>query len=670
VTLRIGVDIGGTFTDLVVVDERSGRVSSTKALTTPAEPARAVVACLEQLGIDLGEVSLLVHGTTVGINAVLERTGAKTALVTTAGFRDVLEIGRGDFHRMYDVLYQRPRTLVPRSLRLEATERLDAGGRVLVPLAEQALREAVRGLRGTGVQSVAIVFLFSYLDPAHERRAAAILSEELPGVAITASHRVSQEWREYERSSTAVINAYIQPTIERYLRHLRETLAQRGFRGTLLLTQSNGGACTADAALIAPVTSLESGPAAGVNGCVALGKDPGRDRVIAFDMGGTTTKCCLVERGVPALAEEHSLDGHPIRIPILDIKEVSAGGGTIAWIDAGGALRLGPRSAGADPGPVCYGRGGSEPTVTDANLVLGRINPTAFLGGRMPLATAAAAAAVDRIGAEIGLGRTAAAAGILRLAGVKMALALKSITTERGLDPRDYTLVAYGGSGPLHAAFLARELGIRRVVIPPSPSTFSAWGMLAADLRHDLVRTVLRPLPATDPAWASARFDDMQREVAARLPPIGRQETRRGVDLRYAGQIHAVQLDLPAVGEWDALRARFDSAHAQAFGFAAPDVEVELLNLRLTVTSPVDPPALTRLPRADRPLPIRGERRIYSLTAERLLPTPFLRREALLDGDRIEGPAAVEEPTTTTILEPGDRLTVDAHGNLEIAIAG
>jgi len=665
--VRIGVDIGGTFTDLVAVDE-AGRVRYTKALTTPKAPGEAVLACLDGLGIDLRDVPLLVHGTTVGINAVLERTGAKTALVTTQGFRDVLEIGRGNFQRMYDLLYQRPPALVPRRLRLEAVERLAATGEVLVPLDEAALRRSLGALNDSGVESVAVVLLFSYLDPSHERRAAEIARETLPTASVTASHRVSQEWREYERTGTAVVNAYVQPTVERYVGHLREALAKRGFQGTVLLTQSNGGACTVDAALLAPVTCLESGPAAGVNGCAALGGALGGDRLISFDMGGTTTKCCLVDRGIPAMAEEYAVDGHPIRIPSLDLKEVSAGGGTIAWIDPGGALTLGPRSAGAEPGPVCYARGGTEPTVTDANVALGRINPGAFLGGRMPLDAAAAGAAVDRLARTLGITGAEVAAGILRLAGVKMALALRSITTERGLDPREHLLIAYGGSGPLHAAFLARELKIRRLIVPPSPSTFSAWGMLAADLRHDLVRTVFRPIDRTHPSWAARRFEEMLGELSGRLPPLARQEVERGVDLRYEGQIHTVSLHVESMEAWSGLRSRFDAAHERAYGYAAPEVEVELLNLRLALRAPVERPALVTLPRATSPAACREEREIYSLAAGRLVSTPAFVRDELRAGHEIAGPAAVEEPSTTTIIEPDDRLRVDTHGFLHVEI--
>jgi N-methylhydantoinase A len=670
VTLRIGIDIGGTFTDLVGLDEATGAVVNAKALSTPANLLEGVLRCVDQTGVRLDDGRLVVHGTTVGINALLERKGARTGLITTEGFRDVLEIGRGNFLRMYDALYQRPPRLVPRGHCLEVPERLTARGEVVVPLDERAVRAAARRLAADGVESVAVVFLFSYRNPDHERRAAEIVSEELPGVAVSASHRITQEWREYERTSTTVVNAYVQPTIERYLGTFAGALAGRGFRGQVLITQSNGGAFSLDAARAKPVHTIESGPAAGATGCASLARMLGADRLISFDMGGTTAKCAVVERGLVQTMDEYIVDGHPLRIPVIDITEVSAGGGTIAWIDAGGALCLGPQSAGADPGPVCYGRGGTEPTVTDANLVLGRIDPGRFLGGTMPLDSAAAARTIDeRVALALGLGSASAAAGIVRLADVKMALAVRSITTERGLDPREYALVAYGGGGPLHAVAIARELGIPRVLVPPSPSTFSAWGMLATDLRHDLVRTVLEPLAATDSSWAEARFREMQREIEAVLPAVGQSASHRAVDMRYLGQEHTVTVEIRDGVGWDELRDRFDEAHRRAYGYAAPDVEVQLLNLRLTVVFPLARPALPVVERrAGTSGPSFETRKIYSTLAQEVVPYRIVARDRLRAGDVVEGPAAVEEAGTTTIVEPGDVLRVEDHGCLVIDV--
>jgi N-methylhydantoinase A len=669
VALRIGVDIGGTFTDLVALDEATGAVVNAKALSTPSTLLDGVLRCADQAGVDLADCRLTIHGTTIGINALLEGKGARTGLLTTEGFRDVLEIGRGNFLRMYDVLYRRPAPLVPRGRRLEVPERLGARGEVLVPLDEPAVRAAARSLAADGVESIAVTFLFSYLDPVHERRAAAILAEELPGVAISVSHALTQEWREYERTSTTVVNAYVLPIVERYLATFEQRLAERGFRGRVLITQSNGGACSVAAARARPVHTLESGPAAGAIGCASLARLLGLDRLISFDMGGTTAKCAIVDHGMVQTTDEYHVDGRPLRIPVIDIREVSAGGGTIAWIDAGGALALGPQSAGAAPGPVCYGLGGTEPTVTDANVVLGRIDGARFLGGTMPLDAAGAARAVDeRLAPRLGLSRASAAAGVVRLADVKMALAVRGITTLRGLDPRDYTLTAYGGGGPLHAAAIARELGIPRVVIPPSPSTFSAWGMLASDLRHDLVRTVLEPLETTDAAWAQARYAEMRREVASILPGDGAPVMHRAVDLRYVGQEHTVTIAVTDLADWADLRKQFDDAHERAYGYAASDVDVQLLNLRLTVVFPIERPRLPTLSRRTGTRPAFETRKIYSIAAGDFVEHRVVERRDLLAGDTIAGPAAIEESGTTTIIDAGDTLSVEEHGCLMIRV--
>jgi N-methylhydantoinase A len=667
--LRIGVDIGGTFTDLVALDEATGTVVNAKALSTPSGLLDGVLRCAEQAGVALAECRLMIHGTTIGINALVEGKGARTGLLTTDGFRDVLEIGRGNFLRMYDVLYRRPPSLVPRGRRLEVAERMSARGEVLVALDEAGVRAAARRLAADGVESIAVAFLFSYLDPAHEQRAAAILAEELPGVAISTSHRLSQEWREYERTSTTVVNAYLLPTVERYLGTFEQRLAERGFRGRVLITQSNGGACSLDAARARPVHTIESGPAAGAVGCASLAQRLGLDRLISFDMGGTTAKCAIVDDGMVHTTDEYHVDGRPLRIPVIDIREVSAGGGTIAWIDAGGALALGPQSAGAAPGPVCYGLGGSEPTVTDANVVLGRIDPSRFLGGTMRLDAAGAARAVDeRLARPLGLSGAEAAAGVVRLADVKMALAVRAITTGRGLDPRDYTLVAYGGGGPLHAAAIARELGIPRVVVPPGPSTFSAWGMLATDLRHDLVRTVLEPLERTEAAWAEARYAEMQRQIASLLPADGAPAIHRAVDLRYLGQEHTVTIAVSDLADWTDLRKRFDEAHERVYGYAAPDVDVQLLNLRLTVVFPIEGPRLSRVPRRAGAGPAVAMRAIYSMTARAFIEHRVVQRGDLLAGDTVAGPAAIEEPGTTTLIDADDVLTVEEHGCLVIQV--
>ena len=669
VALRIGIDIGGTFTDLVALDEATGALVDTKALSTPHDLLEGILRCVDQAGTRLADCRLVIHGTTIGINALLERKGALTGLITTEGFRDVLEIGRGNFLRMYDVLYRRPASLVPRGRRLEVSERVTAQGEVLIPLDEAAVRDAARRLGEAGVESVAVSFLFSFRNPEHERRAAELVAEVLPAASVSVSHRITQEWREYERTSTTVVNAYIRPIMDRYLGAFEKGLTGRGFGGQLLITQSNGGAFSLAAAASKPVHTIESGPAAGAIGCASLAQALGADRLISFDMGGTTAKCAIVAGGLVQTTDEYHVDGHPLRIPVIDITEVSAGGGTVAWIDAGGALALGPQSAGAAPGPVCYSRGGVEPTVTDANVVLGRIAAGRFLGGTMPLDHAAASRAIEeRLGLPLGLARDNAAAGVVRLADVKMALAVRSITTERGLDPRDYTLVAYGGGGPLHAVAIARELGIPRVIIPPAPSTFSAWGMLATDLRHDLVRTVLEPLERTDGAWAEARYREMEREIESILPPVGTATHHRAADLRYLGQEHTVTVEVGSLADWASLRGRFDAAHQRAYGYAAADVEVQLLNLRLAVVYPLPRAPLPILERGTGRAPAFETRKIYSTLLRDVLEYRVFPRERLRARDVVEGPAAVEEAGTTTMLEPGDRCQVEANACLVIDV--
>jgi N-methylhydantoinase A len=670
VALRIGVDIGGTFTDLVALDEGTGAVVNAKALSTPRALLEGVLHCVDQAGVRLEDCRLVIHGTTIGINALIEGKGGRTGLVTTEGFRDVLEIGRGNFLRMYDVLYRRPTPLVPRGRCLEVPERLDARGEVLVPLDENAVRAAAKRLADEGVQAVALVFLFSYRNPAHEQRAAEILERALPGVSVSVSHRLTQEWREYERTSTTVVNAYLQPIVGRYLGEFGQGLAGRGFTGQVLITQSNGGAFSLDAARSKPVHTIESGPAAGAVGCASLARVLGLDRSISFDMGGTTAKCAIVDHGLVGTTDEYHVDGRPLRIPVIDIKEVSAGGGTIAWIDAGGALTLGPQSAGAEPGPVCYALGGTAPTVTDANVLLGRIDGARFLGGTMPLDAPAAARVLDeQLAQPLGLGRDTAAAGVVRLADVKMALAVRGITTERGLDPRDYALVAYGGGGPLHAVAIARELGIPRIVIPPLPSTFSAWGMLATDLRHDLVRTVLAPFEGTDAGWAQARYTEMHHEIASILPGTGAPLMHRAADLRYLGQEHTVTVSVADLADWTRLRKEFDAAHERAYGYMAPDVEVQLINLRLTVVYPLERPRLPSLDRRSSGAAPFTTRRVFSMAADDLLDFRVFQRDALRVGDSLQGPAVIEEPGTTTVVDVGDTLSIESHGCLMIQIA-
>ncbi|HZS01717.1 MAG TPA: hydantoinase/oxoprolinase family protein [Chloroflexota bacterium] len=677
---RVGVDIGGTFTDLVGLDG-AGRLRLAKAPTS-RDYAGGVLACLEQADVPPASVDQLVHGSTIAINTVLQRQGALTGLLTTAGFRDVYEMGRGGRYQPYNLAYRRPPPLVPRHRRLEVPERMAPDGGVVQPLDRDGARAAIRELGALGVEAVAVCLLHAYANPAHELALGDLLAEELPGAYVVLSHRVLREFREYERTSTAAINAYLGPVVSRYLGRLREQLAARGFGGELWVMQSSGGRMSAAEAEALPAALMESGPMGGAIAAGRVGMALGERRVIAFDMGGTTAKACLVEDGEPSVTTTYYVGGRaqemPLLLPVVDIVEVGAGGGSVAWLDEVGALKVGPRSAGAHPGPACYGQGGVEPTVTDANLVLGRLSATRFLGGAMPLdAERAAAALRTQVAEPLGLDLAEAAAGVLRIADATMALAVRAVTVERGVDPRDCALVAYGGAGPLHAVAVARELSIPRVVIPPLPGHFSAVGLLVADERHDYVRSWLAPLAAVAPAALAEAFAAMQASGAAVLEregvPPARRLYRRTLDLRYRGQAHTLgvplddePLDAAALA---AARARFDAAHERAYGHAAPDEPVELLNLRLVALGQSRSAVLPSPPEEwDGHSRQPPETRSVGLEEGRPTRCPIYARGALRPGDRLEGPAVVEEAASTLLLYAGDRLRVADGGHLIVEV--
>jgi N-methylhydantoinase A len=670
--LQIGVDIGGTFTDLVVLDEATGAVSTSKALSTPRDLLDGVLRCVDQAGAQLADCRLVIHGTTIGINALLERTGAKTGLVTTEGFRDVLEIGRGNFLKMYDVLYRRPAPLVPRGRCLEVPERLGARGEILVPLDEDAVKNAARQLAAEGVESVAVVFLFSYRDPAHEQRAAEIVAREMPGALVSASHRITQEWREYERTSTTVVNAYIRPVMDRYLGAFGHALGGRGFRGQVLVTQSNGGAFSLEAARSKPVHTMESGPAAGATGCASLARILGADRLIAFDMGGTTAKCAIVDRGLVQTTDEYHADGHPVRIPVIDIKEVSAGGGTIAWIDTGGALTLGPRSAGADPGPACYGRGATEPALSDAFLLCGFLNPDNFVGGRLRLHPERSALAMRPLGEALGLDVEATAEAVIEVATSNMYVAFSNVLARHGLDPRDFALVAFGGAGPIEACFLAEEFHIPRVIVPPSPGTLCAQGAMMADLKSDYVKTIHRKLSTTSGKLLAAECADLSvratRWLREEAPAVASSAIAHSADLRYVGQ--AFQIEVPIDPAWleetgtEGLRAAFHDRHELLYAHADRAADVELIDLRATITGATPKPELKAVPTGKGAVKPAGRRPIH-YRKHRYDAAVYHRRD-LLAGQHVDGPAVIEQEDTTTLVPADFRASVDAFGNLVI----
>lgn len=683
-TLRIASDVGGTFTDVAIFEESTGRIQLGKTLTTPSRLIEGMANGVAKAGSAFKDAHIFLHGTTVAINALLERKGARTALVTTRGFRDIYEIGRVNRPDAYNLFFRKHRPLIGRALRFEVGERVLPNGEVLRPLDEGELEEIAQRLKRENIQAVAILFLHSYCNADHEIRARDFFRRRLPGLFVTASHELSQEYREFERTSTVAANAYIGPRVQNYLAETDAFLSEVGFPGTFLVVQSTGGLYDGAQASRECIRMLESGPAAGVIGTRELCAATGLNNAIAFDMGGTTAKAGVILAGVELTAGHVMVGGYaeglPIQIPMIDIQEVGTGGGSIARVVAGGAIRVGPESAGAVPGPVCYGGGGTEPTVTDANLVLGRLPADLFLGGEMKLDVNGAGAALrEKIAEPLGLALAESADGIIRIAVTQMANVVKRVTTERGLDARDFAMVAYGGAGPLHATLVARELQIGRVIIPKAPGHFSAYGMLVTDLRRDFVRTLFARL-AEAPFEA---FDEIFKEMHARgaedvrsaAPNVAAISVKHAADMRYVGQEHAVTVEIPgelfAARDVPGIKAFFDRVHEQRYGYASPKEAAEVVSLRLSVIGSIPKPQQAAIdgatgPQADEAL--IGVRPVEFGVLGGLRDTRVYHRDRLKAGHRIDGPALVSEYASTTVLAPGDRLTVDALGNLDITI--
>ncbi len=681
--LRIAVDIGGTFTDMAAFDEATGKLLFGKALSTHGQLVSGIQATLDSAAIDLKDGNLFLHGSTIAINTLLERNGANTALLITEGFRDIYEIGRVNRPDAYNLFFNKHQPLVKRSLRFEVAERLRADGSTHKPLDEAAVRELAKELRGQGIESVAVLLLHSYRNPAHEQRVKQILTEEIPGAFVCASHELSQEYREFERVSTAVANAYVGPRVSAYLGELEQHLGQQGFEGDFYVVQSTGGLFPSAHARRDCVRMLESGPAAGVIGAQAICAQLGMGDAIAFDMGGTTAKAGVISEGRPLTTGSALIGGYeralPIQIPMMDIHEVGTGGGSIARIETGNALRVGPQSAGSIPGPVAYGRGGTEPTVTDANLLLGRLDADHFLGGELKLDLAGCQRQMqERVAGPLGLDPTEAADGILRIAVTQMSYAVKAVTTERGLDAGSFTMVVYGGAGPLHASAIARELGIRKVLIPYAPGYFSAYGMLFSDRRYDYVRSVFRKLDEVSFDEIEALYKSMEDEGRAALAQSGTRPDdvviERAADMRYVGQEHAVTVDLPGAFFVDkdrsAIKRQFDDLHKVRYGTSAPREPADLVSLRVTVLGTMKKPpkhsvdAGTATPET---AALRGVKPVYFRQGG-WAETPVYKRELLRAGNEIPGPALIEEHASTTVVQPGDDLRVDELGNLQITI--
>jgi N-methylhydantoinase A len=679
--MRIAVDIGGTFTDLVAIDDQ-GQICRSKSLTTPDDLARAIQDCLNAAKINVSKASFFVHGSTVTINAVLERKGACTGLITTQGFRDVYEIGRGNRPEGYNLFFKRPVPLVSRDLRFEVDERLYASGEVLRALDETTASAVIKALRAAAVESVAVCLLHSYANPAHEERLGQLLRQQFPEAYLSLSHEILREFREYERTSTTVLNSYVGPIVNRYLVSLEKMLGESGFSGTFRVMQSNGGVMSAETAKKMPVTMMESGPVAGVIAAAHLGELLKSRHIISFDMGGTTAKTSLVKDFHPEVTSSYYVggyvSGHPMMLPVVDIVEVGNGGGSIAFIDAAGGLKVGPLSAGAAPGPACYGQGGNEPTVTDANLILGRIDPAYFLGSGIRLQREKAAEAItEKIAKPLRLSLEDAALGILTIANFNMSLAVRAVSVEKGYDPRDCVLVPSGGGGALHAVAIARELAVPRVIIPPMPAHFSAFGMLVADLKHDYVQTFVRELTETTGVELANAFAALEKSATEILTEEGarRQQIvlRRFLDMRYRGQEYTLPVplmeDLRAVTDFGAIRARFDQLHQEHYGHSAPKEPVMMVNLRLSAIGRFE----SRLPLAsshrERDKGERGKRPVLFDSGQQPLMSPIFLRDGFKAGDRLVGPAVIEEVGATILLYPGDKMEANEFGHLVIDVA-
>lgn len=677
---RVAVDVGGTFIDFVLLNEATGEVVIEKQPSTPATLAREFVTGLARLPVATADIDLLFHGATVAINAVVQGRGARVGLITTQGFRDVLAIGRGARPQIYNLFYAPPEPLVPRYLRREVPERLLVTGEVILPLDHAALDREVDFLLAQGVEAIAICFLHAYTNPAHEREAVSHIRARYPNLPLTASSTVVTEWHEFERTSTTVLNSYLQPPFQRYLSGVQTELQGAGYSKPLALMQSNGGVISASRAAALPIRTLESGPAAGVIGAQALAEALGYPNVICTDVGGTTYDVALIEDGAILERTQTEVAGRPVLGPTIDIISIGAGGGSIAWIDHRGTIQVGPQSAGAYPGPACFGLGGTEPTVTDCHLVLGRLDARNFLGARMQLDEDAARQAItERIGAATGLDLEAAADGIITIAETNMTHAIRTVTVERGLDPRDFVLFAYGGGGGLFAAATAEELEVPRVIVPRAPANFSAWGMLMADYREDAALTRVRMFDAETIHDLRVELQALASQATGDLHEYGFEAAALDllyrVDMRYLGQEHTITVPLDATWLDDeaqllaGCRERFVALHNQVYGHGAADAPLEIVTRRCRAAGRVARPAWQELPQAAPTEPL-SFRPAYFRQAGGFVDTAIFDREALALGQLIQGPAIIQEWTSTTLVPPGWSAIVDRLGNIVLEQAG
>ncbi len=678
--IRLATDVGGTFTDLVGYDDATGEVFTAKSLTTVHDQSEGVLSAIDMSekndGLRIRDVTFFAHGGTTVINAITERKGAKTALITTAGFRDVLEIGRGNRPDLYNLHFHSPEPFVPRHLRFEVRERMDASGRVVQPLELCDLRHIIKACEAEDVDAIAILFLHSYANPEHEALCADILADALPFAAICPSYKVSRQWREYERTNTTVMNAYVQPIIQHYFERLEDALTRHNLACPYYAMQSNGGISSFDQVSQSPLTLVESGPAGGVAGAARIGVELGESEILSFDVGGTTAKCSLIHGNRPTLNTEYKLEhsriqpGYPVQVPVVDIVEIGAGGGSIAWIDGRGALQVGPESAGSSPGPACYDRGGEKPTLTDALLTLGIFDPNTFAGGTMALNRDKARAAIATVAEPMALSVEDAAQAIVEIAYASMINALKLVTVQRGHDPRDVSLLISGGAGPSLASHLGRELQVKATVVPLHPGIFSAWGMLAAEPRADFRETWFSPLQDETLSLVRSRFVELEKQARAYFAAGDEAEIRYNyrVEARYKGQEHGVFANFEDGFGMDDFRQGFHDVHERAYSFRLPQADIELTSLHLEAVLKGHVISLPKIKAQD--LTVAGarigERDVYFGRQRGWQTCPVYSRSLLPLHQAIDGPLLVEEATATTLVLDGQTVTVTDTGILLI----
>ncbi len=675
---KLGIDVGGTFTDVFLLNETNGIMAVHKVSSTPEDPSKAIMRgtseILEGERICRDQIDYLAHGTTVATNAIIERKGGKLGLLTTKGFRDLLEIGRQTRPRLYDLQLDYPPPLVPRDLRLEVDERVLHSGEVAIPLDEGSVKRQVEKLKQNRVDAVVICLLYSYMNPTHEARIKSIVKEEMPECYVSASHEVLPEFREYERLSTTTLNAFLMPIMDLYLRNFDEDVKNTGIRVSPRINQSSGGVMSVSTARQFPIRTAMSGPSAGVIGARFVGEAIGERNLITFDMGGTSTDVCLLEQGGSPISNDRWVAGYPAKIPSVDVNAVGAGGGSIAWVGLDGLMKVGPQSAGASPGPVCYGLGGTEPTVTDANVVLGRLHPEYLLGGRMKIAKSGAESALRRLGEQLGFGLIETAHGVLKVVIANMVKAIRGISIERGYDPKEFCLMAFGGAGPLHAVGVARELEISTVIIPPNPGILCAMGLLVADTRNDYVKTALMFTDQADVARINQIFEELEAEARQWLSEegfdAGDQECFRSVDMRYVGQNFELPVEVLSQplkpSDLEGLISRFYQEHDRNYGHFTPGEPTQLVNFRVTAHGLTPKLQLSRTRReGEVGSAIVDHREVYFGDLAPVL-TPIYDRVKVLPGEVIDGPAVIEQMDSTILVFPEDNAEIDEDLNVII----